>query len=314
MPDKKVIERSQYANILNEGRLLSKYAFQELMNKFGFAGTNFRYDGARNIVFKDIISGKDTPIDKQTLTAGGTQKWSMADATKTITREREYYDLSDEIYAETAEVDGLKVMAAYEAKERPVTVNRGIAEDLYAEAEGYNGDVSAVLTTDAAITPASAWTYFDQMMGMIEDNAEYDADMIFYCVPAFLRALQNGDKNHRVVMNGVDAIKRQIASIDGVEIRTINPKNMKTKFDGSGEGLVADDDAKQVLAFMVAKNSIAVPFIIESVYIDPPHAGSKGKWEIANRFAFNAIMNPFFGMGVAALVEGDDVVQASLNP
>lgn len=313
MTDKKVIEKSQYVDILNEGKLLSKYAFQELMNKFGFAGTNWRYDGSRSIIFKDIISGKDTAIDKQTLTKGGTQKWSMADATKTITREREYYDFSDEIYAETAEVDGMKIMAAYEAKERPTTVNRGISEDLYGEAENYNGAESAVITTDTALTPAKAWEWFDAMKAKLEDNAEYDSDYIFYCVPAFLRALQNGDINKRVIMNGADAIKRQIGSIDGVEIRTVNPKNMKTKYDGTGEGLVPAADAKNVLAFMVAKDSVAVPFIIESVYIDAPHAGSKGKWEISNRFAFNAIMNPFFGMGVVALVEGD-AVGAEVNP
>ena len=311
---KNVIEKNQYVTILNQTNAVAKYGFQELMNKFGFPGTNWKYDGSRTIIFKDIVSGMDSPIDKQVLVKGGTQAWSMADATKTISREREYYDLSDEIYERTAEVDGLKVMAAYEANGRPTTVTRGIAADLYKEASEHDSGLG-VVTGTLAMTPAEAWEKFYEMKAAIEDNSTMDSAMILYCVPAFLRKLVDGDINKRVIMNGSDVISRQLAEIDGVKIRTIRPANMMSSYDEtqSGAGLVAAEDAVQVLAFMVAVDAVAVPFIIENVYIDAPHAGSKGKWEIDNRFAFNAIMNPFYGLGVVALVDGA-ATTSEVNP
>lgn len=301
---KTVIEKAQYVTMLNNVNALAKYGFQELMNKFGFPGTNWKYDGSRSIVFKNIVSGMDSPINKQVLVKGGEQQWSMADATKTITREREYYDLSDEIYERTADVDGYKVMASYEANGRPLTVTRGIAADLYKAAEDDESGLG-VINGSLNMTPDEAWGKFYDMKAALEDNSNYDSSAILYCIPAFLRKLVDGDINKRVIQNGSDVISRQIAEIDGVKIRTLNPKNMKTKYDetADGMGLVAAEDAKQIIALMVAEDAVAVPFIIESVYVDAPHAGSKGKWEISNRFAFNAIVNPFFGLGTVALID-----------
>ena len=313
MANKNVIEKSQYVTILNQTNAIAKYGYQELMSKIGFPGTNWKYDGSRNIVFKDIVTGMDSPINKQVLVKGGTQTWSMADATKTISREREYYMFSDEIYETTAEIDGLKVMAAYESQGRPLTVTRGITADLYREASGHSSG-AGVISGTSSMTPAEAWEKFYEMKDAIEDNSKFDSDMILYCVPTFLRKLVDGDINKRVIMNGSDIISRQIAEIDGVKIRTIKPQNMMSSYDESQDeaGLVVAEDAVQVLAFMVAVDAVAVPFIIENVYIDAPHAGSKGKWEIDNRFAFNAIMNPFYGLGVVALVDG--VSEGSVNP
>ena len=297
-----VIEQKEYYDILNENNVRATYNYQELMNNFGLAGTNFKYNGGRVIILTGVKAGKDTPVDKQNLTKGGTQKWSMKEATRTIEREREMCDFSDEIYARTAKIDGYKIMAAYERDERSQTVNRGITADLFKEASEHESG-KGVINASADLTPDEAWAKFYDMKDTVEAETSYRSDLIFYCTPTFLRKLVDGDINKRVVMNGSDVIKRQIAEIDGVAIRTVGAQDFLTTYDESGEGLVPTEDSKQIMAMMVAKKSVAVPFIIDSVYIDEPSAGSRGKWEIANRFAFQAFMNPFFGLGVVALVD-----------
>lgn len=314
--EKRVIEKAQYASELNEVEAIKKYNFQELMNKFGFPGRRWRYDGSRSIIFPSLTSGKDSPINKQVLVVGGVQDWEMKDEVKTITREREYTGFVDNIYTRTADVSGFELMAAYEAEERPETVSRGISEDLYAEAANHPSGAGIIEVDFASMTSDDAWKTFYDAKERLEGKMKRNSPILFYTLPSYYRRLVDGDMNKRVIMNGSDVIGRSISEIDGVGIRTIrNNDDLMSKYNGTVDktGMVVADDAVQVVGFMVAKNSIAVPFIIDDVYIDAPNATTKGKWVVANRYAFNAIADPHAGLSVVAIVD-TGATGADVNP
>jgi hypothetical protein len=85
-------------------------------------------------------------------------------------------------------------------------------------------------------------------------------------------------RNLNVVENN-GAIKRGITAIDEVKIADSVPADMmKTLYDFT-EGWAVDKDADQINMFLVHPSAVITPISYEFAQLDPPSAGSQGKWE-----------------------------------
>ena len=76
-----------------------------------------------------------------------------------------------------------------------------------------------------------------------------------------------------------EALKRAITSIDEVEIPDSVPTDMmKTAYDFT-EGWEVDSTADQINMCLVHPLAVITPTNYEFAQLDPPSAGSEGKWE-----------------------------------
>ena len=81
------------------------------------------------------------------------------------------------------------------------------------------------------------------------------------------------------VHSNSSAIKRAITSIDDVDIPESVPSDMmKTVYDFT-EGWKVDASAKQINMVLVHPQAVITPISYEFAQLDPPSAGSQGKWD-----------------------------------
>ena len=75
------------------------------------------------------------------------------------------------------------------------------------------------------------------------------------------------------------SIKRAVTALDEVRIPESVPSDlMKTVYDFT-EGWSVDASAKQVNMFLVHPQAVITPITYEFAQLDPPSAGSQGKWD-----------------------------------
>ena len=292
-----VIENKLYADLLNPIIDNSNlYPFKEIMGRVNIAGTNYRFDGQRSIIIRNLIAGKDVNADLQNYTANETQKWSNAEKTLTVRYSRKYRDFVAREYEVTGKPlnTAANVMAEYERTGRPETISSQYAENLYNIAKD-NG----TLFTDAISTPEEAKAMFDKMNEARLENSNSAA--IFYCTAKVKGLLKDYIATSRRWSND-NTISYDVEVIDDVQIKVVPAKYLKSKYTKT-LGYTPAGDAVQINAVMVTIDTIISPFILDDIYIDEPSALSDGKAFLLNQFAFDLWVHPSaanYGVFVAA--------------
>lgn len=143
-------------------------------------------------------------------------------------------------------------------------------------------------TTDGAktahsevLTEENVLTVFDEMMKNMDNKRVPRAGRILYVTPDVRTLINNAKQIYRTVDVGSrsDAIKRAINSIDDVKIPESVPSDMmKTKYDFT-EGWKVDSTAKQINMVLVHPAAVITPISYEFAQLDPPSAGSQGKYD-----------------------------------
>ena len=132
-----------------------------------------------------------------------------------------------------------------------------------------------------ALTEENVLTVFDEMMKDMDNKRVPRAGRILYVTPDVRTLINNAKQIYRTVDVGSrsDAIKRAINSIDDVKIPESVPSDMmKTKYDFT-EGWKVDSTAKQINMVLVHPMAVITPISYEFAQLDPPSAGSQGKYD-----------------------------------
>ncbi len=147
---------------------------------------------------------------------------------------------------------------------------------IYSEwtAKGKTADTTA-LTTENILE------VFDNMMKKMDDARVPRAGRILYVTPDVRTLIQNAKTIYRTMDIGKrsQALQRAITSIDEVEIPESVPSDMmKTVYDFT-EGWAVDASAKQINMVLIHPMAVITPVSYEFAQLDPPSAGSQGKWD-----------------------------------
>ncbi len=131
-----------------------------------------------------------------------------------------------------------------------------------------------------ALTHENVLEVFDQMMTAMDDKRVPRAGRILYVTPAVKNFINNAKSIYRTinVATTSDAIKRGISSIDEVQIETVPSDMMKTVYDFT-EGWKVDESADQINMALIHPLAVITPVSYEFAQLDPPSAGSEGKWD-----------------------------------
>lgn len=157
---------------------------------------------------------------------------------------------------------------------------------------------------------------FDAFMQYMDEKRVPRQGRILYVTPAVKTLIDNAKQFYRTinVQNSSAAIKRAISSIDDVEIPASVPSDMmKTLYDFT-EGWAVDDDAQQINMVLVHPMAVLTPITYEFAQLDPPSAGSQGKWEYYEESFEDVFLLPKKKDAIAFHVSGGPTYTAVASP
>lgn len=130
------------------------------------------------------------------------------------------------------------------------------------------------------LTEENVLQIIDSMMCKMDEKRVPRAGRILYVTPDTRDKINNAKSIYRTLdVTTPQAIKRGITAIDELEIPESVPSDMmKTLYDFT-EGWAVDTSAKQINMFMVHPLAVITPIHYEFAQLDPPSAGSEGKWD-----------------------------------
>lgn len=154
--------------------------------------------------------------------------------------------------------------------------------DAYLVSKMYSAWTTLGKTADKTVlTTDNVLTVFDKFMQDMDDKRVPRNGRVLYVTAATKTLINNAKSIYRTmnVQNASSAVQRAITSIDEVQIPESVPSElMKTLYDFT-DGWAVDEDAKQINMILVHPQAIITPVSYEFAQLDPPSAGSEGKWD-----------------------------------
>ena len=131
------------------------------------------------------------------------------------------------------------------------------------------------------LTAANILTYCDMMMEAMTERNVPLAGRIAYITPPVNTLLKNASAWARTQsINGSTemAVQRALSYLDNVKVEEVPSDIMWSKFNFT-VGAVKANDAKKVQIFLVHPSAVITPENYDFAQLDPPSAGSQGKYE-----------------------------------
>ena len=134
---------------------------------------------------------------------------------------------------------------------------------------------------ETPLTTENVLDVFDKMMTAMDNSRVPRSGRFLYVTPDVRTLITNAKAIVKTldVSKRSEALRRAITSIEEVEIPDSVPSDMmKTVYDFT-EGWKVDSTADQINMILVHPLAVITPTNYEFAQLDPPSAGSEGKWE-----------------------------------
>ena len=230
----------------------------------------FRPINANSIMIPSMEVGGAHAVNRDAMNGQFTRKFNITWEPKVMTMYREWDTILDEMdIVETNEVATI------------ANITRTFNEfQKVPEMDAYMASKLAGFTTPdtTALTAANILSKWDDYLEAMT-NARVNRDrVICYVIPATYKLLKQaaGITRFLEVSNGIQAVDRNIAKLDGVRIVEVPSDLMKSAYDFT-EGFVATQAAKQINMIMVDPLAVVAPVVYEVSMISAPSAATKGK-------------------------------------
>ena len=220
-------------------------------------------------------------VNRDQITGTFNRNWDNALQSVTLEMDREWDTLVDPM-----DIDETNAVATIANITRTFVEQQKIPEmDAYLAAKLY----SFVTADTTALTAANILTTWDGYLEALT-NARVNRDRVrAYMTPGTYKLLKQaaGITRFLDVGNGIQGIDRNVARLDGVNIREVPADIMKSSFDFT-TGWTAATGAKQINMILVDPEAVAAPVKYETSMMSAPTAQSKGKYLYYERYYYGA--------------------------
>ena len=220
-------------------------------------------------------------VNRDQITGTFNRNWDNALQPVTLNMDREWDTLVDPM-----DIDETNAVATIANITRTFVEQQKIPEmDAYLAAKLY----SFVTADTTALTAANILTTWDGYLEALT-NARVNRDRVrAYMTPGTYKLLKQaaGITRFLDVGNGIQGIDRNVARLDGVNIREVPADIMKSSFDFT-TGWTAATGAKQINMILVDPEAVAAPVKYETSMMSAPTAQSKGKYLYYERYYYGA--------------------------
>lgn len=234
----------------------------------------FRPINANSIMIPSMEVGGAHAVNRDAMNGQFTRKFNLTWEPKVMTMYREWDTILDEMdIVETNEVATIaNITRTFNEFQKIPEMDAYMASKLGAFS-------TAASTADStALTAANILSKWDDYLEAMT-NARVNRDrVICYVTPATYKLLKQaaGITRFLEVANGIQAVDRNIAKLDGVRIVEVPSDLMQSAYDFT-EGFVATQAAKQINLIMVDPLAVIAPVVYEVSMISAPSAATKGK-------------------------------------
>ena len=166
-----------------------------------------------------------------------------------------------------------------------------------AEFAGAHGGTSSV-----SLDASSILTEWDKGLEYMTNQRVNRDRVIAYMTPATYKLLKQATGMTRFieVTNGINAVDRNIARLDGAQVVEVPADMMKTAYTFTEGWAVNTVTAKQINFVLVDPLAVAAPIKYETAMMSAPTAQSKGKYLYYERYYYGAFILSQRGAGVYA--------------
>lgn len=234
----------------------------------------FRPINANSIMIPSMEVGGAHAVNRDAMNGQFTRKFNLTWEPKVMTMYREWDTILDEMdIVETNEVATIANIT------RTFNEFQKIPEmDAYMASKLGSFATAASTADSTALTAANILSKWDDYLEAMT-NARVNRDrVICYVTPATYKLLKQaaGITRFLEVANGIQAVDRNIAKLDGVRIVEVPSDLMQSAYDFT-DGFAATAAAKQINLIMVDPLAVIAPVVYEVSMISPPSAATKGK-------------------------------------
>lgn len=234
----------------------------------------FRPINANSIMIPSMEVAGAHAVDRNNMNGQFSRKFNLTWEPKVMTMYREWDTILDEMdIVETNEVATIaNITRTFNEFQKIPEMDAYMASKLGAFA-------TAASTVDSTVlTAANILDKWDDALAAMTDARVNRDRVICYVTSAVYKLLKQaaGITRFIEVTNGIQAVDRNVAKLDGVRIREVPSDLMKTAYSFT-EGWVATEAAKQINWIFVDPLAVIAPVVYEVSMISPPSAATKGK-------------------------------------
>lgn len=235
--------------------------------------SRYRWTGANTIQIPSLSTTGRVDGDRDTINVAQ-RNFNNAWEPKTLVNHRKWSTLVHPLdIDETDQVASIQnITKVFNEEQKFPEMDAYLISKLHAELEAAGGSDDAT-----ALTGDNILTIFDSYMVAMDEANVPKVGRILYATPAIKDLMKNAKEIARFFGNGEEAIKRAVSSLDDVKIEGVPSALMKTVYDFT-EGWKAGAGAKQINMALVHPSAVITPEKYAFAQLDPPSAGSEGKY------------------------------------
>ncbi len=237
--------------------------------------TRYKWVNSKTIQIPSISTTGRVDSNRDTI-ATATRNYDNAWEPKILTNQRKWSTL-----VHPADINQTNQVASIQNITKVYNEEQKFPEmDAYLISKVYS-DWSALgnAANKTVLTKANILELFDELMEEMDEARVPANGRILYCNSTTKKLLKNAEKITRNinVQSGGSTVNRDISRLDEVEIISVPSSLMKTVYDFT-TGWKPGTTAKQIEMFLVHPGAIITPVSYQFAQLDPPSAGSEGKY------------------------------------
>lgn len=235
-----------------------------------------RWINSKTIQIPGIIVGGFVDVDRDqvgSFTRRADNDWE----TMTLGHDREFRTLVDPMDVDETNiaVSIANITRVFNDEQKIPEMDKYMASKLWSAMD----ETNEIIVPDQELSEENILGIFDQLMEEMDDDEVPQEGRIMYVTPQVNTMLKKAEKLTRVldVRGERNSINRFVRSLDEVTIVVVPSSRMKTLYNFT-DGAVVDDEAVQINIILIHPTSIVSPQKYDFVSLDPPSAGTGGKW------------------------------------
>lgn len=233
-----------------------------------------------------VSGAKD--VNRNSINGTFNRNWNNQWQAVELQMDREWDTLVDPLdMTETNDVANLaNITRAFVEQQKVPEMDAFIASKLAEFASAYGG-----ISTES-LSSSNILGEWDNAIAYMTNQRVNRDRVVGYMTPATYKLLKQATGLTRFieVTNGIQAVDRNVAKLDGITIVEVPDDMMKTAYTFTEGWAVNVSTAAQINFMLVDPMAVAAPIKYETAMMSPPTAQSKGKYLYYERYYYGAFI------------------------
>lgn len=247
----------------------------------------YRPGMGKTMYIPSVTTSGAVDVNRNQINGTFNRNWNNAWQAVELQMDREWNTLVDPMdITESNDVASIaNITRAFVEFQKVPEMDAFLASKLASFASAFGG------ISTQSLTSATILTEWDNALEYMTNQRVNRDRLIAYMIPGTYKLLKQATGLTRFieVTNGIQAVDRNVARLDGVTVVEVPADMMKTAYDFT-EGWAVGASAAQINFLLVDPMAVAAPIKYETAMMSAPTAQSKGKYLYYERYYYGAFI------------------------